>query len=460
MTKLKDHTDVDGIGTVASPGESADGSSRTFPEFPEFTKGQKTYTAAVAFIAWSLAVYDIVSFGNMLPAIQDEFGWSTTTASYVATLVSVGSLAVAFVVGPIVDFLGRRLALFVTTAGAALSSGLAGLAIGPISLVLYRSLSGFGQSEQAVNACYLNEVFHAKRRGFFMALVQAGWPVGVMISALMGLSFEGMIGWRGVFVIGSFPLVIILILRIWLKESPFFLKVQYVRKLRAAGDAAGAETAAQHYGLDMKNDRKNTYAALFTPALRKHTIAIGVVFFLKAVADSQLANLATTVLVKGKGINLNTALWTVFAANILAFIAFMVFGWLGDRIGRRETGIACQVLAAAPAAYLLFVADSVVAVMISYSLMLFFTQGTAAVLYAYVGESYPTRVRGTGVAYVAITGPIGFIVGPLMYAMLQSAGFNPAQAALSAVSACVLSALVLLAAKRIPPGQDLIGAAH
>ncbi len=328
----------------------------------------------VAFVAWTLAVYDIVSFGNMLPAIQDEFGWSTETASYVATFVSVGSLAVAFVVGPIIDFMGRRVALFVTTGGAAISSGLAALAVGPVSLVLFRSLSGFGQSEQAVNAAYLNEVFDGKRRGFFTALVQSGWPVGVMISALMGLAFEAMLGWRGVFVLGALPLVVIFVMRIWLKESPFFLKVQYIRKLRKAGEVAEADAASAHYGLDMSDDRKNTYAALFAPALRTHTIALGLVFFLKAIADSQLANLATTVLVKGKGIELSSALWTVFAANILALMAFFVFGWLGDRVGRRETGIACQVLAAVPAAYLLFVADSIVAVVISYSLMLFFSQ--------------------------------------------------------------------------------------
>ena len=40
-----------------------------------------------------------------------------------------------------------------------LSSGLAACAMGPVSLVVFRALSGFGMSEQAVNAAYLNEVF-------------------------------------------------------------------------------------------------------------------------------------------------------------------------------------------------------------------------------------------------------------------------------------------------------------
>ena len=66
--------------------------------------------------------------------------------------------------GPIVDYLGRRTALVVTTAGAALSSGLAAR-LRPIYLIVVRSLSGFGYSEQAVNTTYLSEIYGAGRRG-------------------------------------------------------------------------------------------------------------------------------------------------------------------------------------------------------------------------------------------------------------------------------------------------------
>ncbi len=47
-----------------------------------------------------------------------------------------------------------------------------------------------------------------------------------------------------------------------------------------------------------------------------------------------------------------------------------------------------------------------------------------------------------------------------MYAVLQSAGFDPAQAALSAVGASILSGLVLFWAKRVPPRQNLMDLSH
>src|SRR6185312_2228578 len=117
------------------------------PDVSPLTKGQVTYTAIVALLAWTFAVYDLITFGNLLPKIQQEFGWSNATASYVATLVGLASLVVALCVGPIIDGLGRRFALVLTTGGAAISSGLAALAFGPVSLVVFRALSGFGMSE-------------------------------------------------------------------------------------------------------------------------------------------------------------------------------------------------------------------------------------------------------------------------------------------------------------------------
>lgn len=431
------------------------------PVIPDLSRGQTVYTTIVALIAWSLAVYDSITFGNLLPFIQKSFDWSTATASYIATLVSAAALVFALVVGPLIDLFGRRLALFVTTAGAALSSGLAALAIGPISLIMFRSLSGFGQSEQAVNAAYLNEVFTARRRGFLYGVVQAGWPIGVMLSSLAAVVLEPRIGWRGVFLVATAPLLIILVFRIWLKESPFFLKMQYIRKLRDSGAEEGARAAAEQWGLEAATARrKNTYAELFAPGLRKQTISVAMMFFLKLIGDSQMTILATTVLSHGKGINLSSALWTVLVGNAVAFVGYLVMGYAGDRIGRRETVIVCEILAALATAYLLIAAHGLVEIVVFYSLELFFAQGAAAPLFAYIGESYPTRVRGSGAALINVAGPVGGIVGPLLYATLQSAGLSAATAGISGAVAAVLAAGCLLGARRIRPGQDLVAVAH
>lgn len=429
-------------------------------EIPVLTPRQIRYASAVALVAWTFAVYDLITFGNLLPAIQQSFGWSAATASLVATLVSLGSLVVALVVGPIIDLLGRRFALFVTTGGAAISSGLAALAVGPVSLIVVRALSGFGMSEQAVNAAYLNEILPPARKGLVYGLIQAGWPFGVMLSAGIAVALEPAIGWRGVFAVATFPLLVILVLRRWLPESPYFMKMQRLRRLVADGQQARSEALARHWQLEPAGRERNTYAALFAPALRRHSLAVGAMFFFKIIADSQMTVLATSILAQTKGIALTGALWTVFIGNAVAVLGYLFCGWLGDRIGRRGTVMLAQICAAAATLLLLFAAQGFVAVVACYALVLFFAQGAAAPFFAYVGESFPTRVRGSGAAYINVAGPVGGIFGPLIYGVLLSAGASPTVAAASGAVAALAAAACLLAARPITPRQDLAAVSH
>lgn len=430
------------------------------PSFQPLTKGQVNYTAVVALLAWTFSVYDLITFGNILPAIQKDFGWANDTASYVATLAGLGSLLVALVVGPMIDLLGRRFALQVTTGGAAISSALSALAFGPAMLVVVRSLAGFGMSEQAVNSAYLNEILGPKNKGVIYGIVQAGWPLGVMLSSGLAAVLAPSLGWRGVFAVAAFPLIVMFVLRFGLKESPYFLKTRHLRELQAAGLDAEAAKLGKSWQLDLPKKTRNTYAELFSPALRKHTIAIAAMFFFKIIADSQMTVLGTSVLAQTKGVTLTSALWTVFIGNGVALFGYLALGWCGDRFGRRGTVIVAQAMAAVCTALLLFVAQGFTSVVVFYSLVLFFAQGAASPFFAYIGESYPTHIRGSGAALVNVAGPVGGIFGPLVYGVLQSNGFSPTMAAASGALAALLAAVCMIGARSIQPGQKLEAVSH
>src|SRR3954451_15008657 len=84
--------------------------------------GKETRRASgIAFIAWTIAVYDFILFGTLLPRISESFGWSTSHALLVSTLVSVGTAIVVLLVGPMVDKLGRRKEMIIPGAGPAVS---------------------------------------------------------------------------------------------------------------------------------------------------------------------------------------------------------------------------------------------------------------------------------------------------------------------------------------------------
>jgi MFS family permease len=423
---------------------------------PAVTRRQVVYASIVAFLAWMLSVYDYILFGTLLPLISKDFGWSTSFSTYLATWVSVGTFLVAFTVGPMTDYLGRRAALVLTTAGAALSSGLAALTFSPIYLIAVRALSGFGYSEQAVNTTYLSELYGAEHRGFLYSFVQGGWPIGVLFAAAVSALLLPFIGWRGVFAVATFPIILIAILATRLRESPRFEAAKEVRRLLRLGKVQEAKTFGDTHGINAERAKAFSYVQLFQSDERGHTIWLGLSFLLNWIGIQVFVVLSTTILVAGKGITMQNALLFLIVSNALSYIGYIVHGYVGDLIGRRETIAIGWVLAGLAYGAMLLLAHGDLQVLVFYMIGLFFIIGPYSALFAYMGESYPTRSRGTGAAFINAMGPIGAIVGGALLTALLRSGMSVSVAALlGGAIPVILSGITLAGARRIKPGQVL-----
>ena len=122
--------------------------------FPVFSKHHTTVATVLALCAWTVAVFDFGLFGTLLPAMQQEFGWTATEAYAINTWIAVGTAIVCFGIGPVIDRLGRRKGMMTTVGGTAIVSGLTALIPTGIPflsnglLILVRSFGGLGFSEQ------------------------------------------------------------------------------------------------------------------------------------------------------------------------------------------------------------------------------------------------------------------------------------------------------------------------
>lgn len=419
------------------------------------SKGQLIYASIVAFLAWVFSVYDFILFGTLLPIIALEFHWSTAQSTSIATLVTLGTLLVSFTVGPITDYFGRRNALMIVTAGAALSSGLSALTFAPWYLVLVRSLSGLGYSEQAVNTTYLSEIYGAKKRGFLYSWIQGGWPVGALIAALTTSLLLPLIGWRGVFAVGTIPAIIIVLLRTKLKESPRYEIMNKVRKLIREGRVAEAEELGRKYGVDSSKTGKFTVRQLFESDTRKHTIFLSLAFVLNWFGCQIFLVLGSTV-ITGLGYNFSNALTVLILSNMVAYFGYVVLGSIGDRIGRRETLMIGWFCAGASALAMLLLKGSYWGVMVAYTLTNFFLNGSYSPLFTYMAESFPTRARGTGAAFVNAMGTIGALIGTALFsALLATKNSMFTSALIAGVIPILVSVLLLIGANHVPPRQEL-----
>lgn len=255
---------------------------------PEVTPKQVTYATWVCFFAWALAVYDFILFGTLLPRLGEHFQWTAAEQARLNTWVTLGTGLVAFGIGPIVDRLGRRKGIIIAVCGAAICSGLTAVAgwvagasagLGFVLLVLVRSLAGLGYAEQTINATYLSELFAVvhtdpaatRRRGLIYALVQGGWPIGAVLTAVLVTLlyplgerwFGAGGGWSLSFLFAMFPAVVIVILGRRLVETPQFLTARRIAELQAAGKPAHACALAITRGVELEVGHDTGIGAMF-----------------------------------------------------------------------------------------------------------------------------------------------------------------------------------------------------
>jgi MFS family permease len=422
-----------------------------------------TYATWIAFFAWVFAVYDFILFGTLLPVMGGHFSWNEAEQAEIATWVAAGGAVIAFAIGPVVDRIGRRGGIMFTIGGAALCSALTALCagMGKGALIGVRSVAGLGYAEEGVNATYLTEIYAAstdpkliKRRGFVYSLVQSGWPVGALIAAGLTALLLPSIGWQGCFIFAAVPAFIIAILARKLKESPQFQVHQRIVQLRKAGQDAQARGLAREYGVDYDDHAKAGVAAAFRGAALRPTVILSLAILLNWSAIQVFSVLGTSVIVSVHGLSFENSLWILVLSNLVGFIGYLFHGWLGDRIGRRNTVAIGWMLGGLAFFAMIQAPSDLVIVVTLYSLGLFFLTGPYSAMLFFMGESFPTSIRATGGAIVHAMGPVGAILAGLGITSVLSTGGQWHSAALwFGALPCFLSGVVMLAARHVEPSS-------
>jgi putative MFS transporter len=72
----------------------------------------------------------------------------------------------------------------------------------------------------------VQEFVPSRKRGLVGGLVTVFIPLGVMLGSVFGAYLAPVIGWRGLFAAGVLPGFLVLLVRIWVPESPRWLARQ------------------------------------------------------------------------------------------------------------------------------------------------------------------------------------------------------------------------------------------
>jgi MFS family permease len=293
-------------------------------------------------VGTSIEWYDFFIYGTASALILPKLFFPSFDPA-AGTLLSFSTFALAFIVRPIGglifghfgDRVGRKALLVSTVILMGTATTVIGLlptyaSIGvaaPLLLVLLRVLQGISVGGEYGGAV-LMAVEHAEseRLGYYGSWVQMGSPTGLILATavflgITQLSEESLLGWgwRIPFLLGSLLLIVGLVIRLRISESPRFEKVKQQGEI----EKVPALVVLRQYA-----GRVLLMAGAY--------FGTGVVFY-----GSSIFGLSYGI--EKLGFSRSQVLSFVLIGQVLAFFAMPLFATLSDKVGHKTVFLASQV---------------------------------------------------------------------------------------------------------------------
>ena len=423
---------------------------------PEPSRGYTTYLTIIAMAGWALTSYDMNLLVLTIPDISKDLGLSQAQVGSLVFFVTAAQFVVALFAGYGMDTLGRKRMWMLCLTAAAVFTGMTYFVEDFWQLTVMRMLaSGFAMAELAVSVTIVNEQIPARHRGLLYSMVQGGWPLGVFLASGVYLLF-GHLGWRFVFLLGVIPIVMVIIGRMFIRESDRYVHLREVKEARAAGDDARVRRLLEKYDVDVADLGDATIKQLFgRPGYIRRQLVVLTIIWLCYGASFAATNLyITDFLTRGKGFTGDQAGTLLMVSGAVGFLFYVLGGALGERWGRREVLIGTALLVA-PLNLVFLIVQPIALVAVVYFLIYQATNGTwSGAGYAYQAESFPTRVRGTAVGFLGAMMAGGLLIGAALWTVLITLT-TPTVTWLFVAVAMALGQLLTLLLRPIPPGQEL-----
>ncbi|MBN8951516.1 MULTISPECIES: MFS transporter [unclassified Rhizobium] len=335
---------------------------------------QQRNTVIAAYLGWTLDAFDFFILVFVLKHIAEEFHTDVPAVAVAIFLTLAMRPLGALIFGLAADRFGRRTTLMVDVLLYSVFEFLTGFSTGLTMFLVLRALFGVAMGgEWGVGASLVMETIPEDSRGLVSGILQAGYPSGYLIASIVFFLLFPIIGWRGMFIVGAVPALLVLYIRRNVEESPAFLQRQ-------------AKPQRPFLTVLRENIPLFIWAVLLMTAFN---------FFSHGTQD-----LYPTFLETQKQYDSYTVGAIAIVYNIGAIVGGLTFGALSQRWGRRRT-IVIAALLAIPVAPLWVWGQGPVMLAIGAFLMQLFVQGAWGIVPVHLNELSPDEVRGTfpGFAY-------------------------------------------------------------
>lgn len=377
-----------------------------------------------SYLGWTLDAFDFFILVFVLKDVAQEFHTSVETVTYAIFLTLAARPVGALLFGLAADRYGRRVTLMVNILLFSMLEFASGLAPSLAIFLILRLAFGVAMGgEWGVGAALAMETIPPKTRGVVSGILQTGYPSGYLLAAITYFALYGLIGWRGMFMIGAVPALLVLYIRGKVEESPAFL-------------ARAARPPATGLGLMTRIMRLRAHTGRFL-----YTVLLMTAFNFLSHGTQDLY---PTFLQLQHQFSQHTVGLIAIVYNIGAIVGGLLFGALSQRIGRRRA-ILIAALIALPVIPVWAYGAGPVTLAIGAFLMQFAVQGAWGVVPAHLNELSPENMRGTFPGFAYQLGNLLASANATLQAGIAEANGGNYAFALATVAAIVAVTLAVLA---------------
>jgi SHS family lactate transporter-like MFS transporter len=333
--------------------------------------GVQRRTFIAAFLGWTLDAFDFFLVTFVVARVAGDFGKTVPDIIGAITVTLMLRPVGAFIFGRLADRFGRRTPLMINILLYSFVELLTAFAPDYTTFIVLRAVFGVAMGgEWGVGAALALETLPTHTRGFFSGFLQQGYACGYLLAAVAYALVFPHFGWRGMFIVGAIPALLVVYIRFSVPESPTWLE----RKSKLSGAPTG----------------------LLQSFLKEPTSYIGAILMMTAFnfMSHGSQDLYPTFLQKQRGLDVGTVALVAIIANIGAIVGGIAFGTLSQRFGRRRSIVLAALIGVVVVPLWAFAPNTALLALGGFLLQIF-VQGAWGVVPVHLNELSPADARGT-----------------------------------------------------------------
>jgi putative MFS transporter len=380
-----------------------------------------------------LDFFDLFLIGYVTAALTKEWSLTYLQGGIILMASGIGAPPGAFIWGWLGDRIGRRTVFIWSAVTISLATGVMVFTPGPdwfvpgwLFLAFFRVFVGVGNAGiYAIDLPLVQEFIPAYKRGWVSALVTTMLPAGGMLAGFVAWQLLPLVGWRGLFLVGLVPLVLVFMIRYWVPESPRWLmrmgRMEDAR--RSLAWALMIDPRRITLPAALESVEQTRWLELFKyPRL----VASGMLTGLTQTGGASLGLWGATLLVLVMKASPADAAYLMIWVSVSAVLGRCFITALIEPMGRRGSATLCMVAGGISMVAQGYLYDAYIGGWsVFYLLFLFqtfFGSANYSVVGPYMAEIWPARLRASGMGISYGVGNLGKFVGPLGLALIMGAG--------------------------------------